>query len=97
MRWVNLMPSWAPGTRPRRRAGGMDDQEFAAYMLYRLAYGITSDRVEASRFDPSMAGARNGRAGGYVRSIGAEVHATGTGPPAPHDRFDHCDRNPRRV
>jgi hypothetical protein len=27
----------------------------------------------------------------YVRSIGAEVYATGTSPPAPHDRYSHRD------
>jgi hypothetical protein len=29
----------------------MDDQEFTICMIYRLAYGIATDRVEASRFD----------------------------------------------
>jgi hypothetical protein len=29
----------------------MDDQEFATSVLYRLAYGLAADRVEASRFD----------------------------------------------
>lgn len=33
----------------------------------------------------------------YVRSIGAAVYATGTSPPAPHDRLGRRDRTPRRT
>jgi hypothetical protein len=33
----------------------MDDQEFATSILYRLAYGIAADRVEASRSIPLIA------------------------------------------
>jgi hypothetical protein len=38
--------------------------------------------------------ARDGRAGDYVRLIGAAVHASGADPPAPHDRFGCRHRNP---
>jgi len=42
-------------------------------------------------------GARDDRAGDYARLIGAEVHASGTDPPAPHDRFGRRHRNPPLV
>jgi hypothetical protein len=52
----------------------MDDQEFTTCMLYRLAYGIATDRVEASRFD-TLYGRRHQAKGGAADAIEAEVIA----------------------
>ena len=47
----------------------MDDQEFATSVLYRLAYGIAADRVEASRFD-TLYGRRHQAMGGAAEGRG---------------------------
>jgi hypothetical protein len=52
----------------------MDDQEFTICMLYRLAYGIATDRVEASRLD-TLYGRRHQAKGGAADAIEAEVIA----------------------
>jgi hypothetical protein len=52
----------------------MDDQEFATSVLYRVAYGIAADRVEASRFD-TLYGRRHQAKGGAAEVIEAEIIA----------------------
>ncbi|HMB08828.1 MAG TPA: hypothetical protein VKP69_34515 [Isosphaeraceae bacterium] len=52
----------------------MDVQEFATSVLYRIAYGIAADRVEASRFG-TLDGRRPQAQGGAAEGIEAEVLA----------------------
>jgi hypothetical protein len=52
----------------------MDNQGFAASVLYRLAYGIAADRAEASRHD-TLHGRRHQAKGGAAEAIEAEVRA----------------------
>ena len=59
----------------------MDNQGFAASVLYRLAYGIAADRAEASRHD-TLHGRRHQAKGGAAEAIEAEVLRPGRSPRA---------------